>query len=43
MKIIPIDENKITLEQLCKMIEAYGGYYDGDLHAVVYEEKGEWN
>ena len=43
MQIIPIDGDKVTVEQLCQIIDAFGGYYDGDLHAVVYEEKGEWN
>ena len=42
MKIIPIDGNKVTVKQLCEMMEVFGGYFDGDRFAIVYEEKGEW-
>jgi len=35
MKMIKIDGDKITVRELCRMIEECGGYFDGDEFAVI--------
>ena len=41
-----IDGDKTTVEELCKIMQETGGYFDGDEYAVckiVNEERGERN